>query len=139
MFKFDSLIIYLSLYFLNEIPGVGKVQWDYDKSVVVHTKEGLQGLGDIVAQTYALWGYFKSFPAKIQSRERIPKEIVEKYENTVCFMVNKDQCHMEVVEPMIVWIIPMGYEVDGNTLDAYAQHLFNKLVDEKEEKFGTFK
>ncbi|XP_059068979.1 uncharacterized protein LOC131859358 [Cryptomeria japonica] len=33
----------------------------------------------------------------------------------------------------------MGYEVDGNTLDAYSQHLLSKLVDQKEEKFGTDK
>lgn len=68
----------------------------------------------------------------MQSRERIPKEIVENYEDTIYFMVDKDQCHMEAVEPRIVWIMPMGYEVDGNTLDAYAQHLLSKPVDEKE-------
>lgn len=54
-------------------------------------------------------------------------------------MVDKDQCHMEAVEPRIVWIMPMGYEVDGNTLDAYAQHLLRKPFDGKEERFGTYK
>ncbi|XP_059073325.1 uncharacterized protein LOC131874100 [Cryptomeria japonica] len=33
----------------------------------------------------------------------------------------------------------MGYEVDANTLDAFAQHLLSQLVDEKEERFGTYK
>ncbi|XP_059073722.1 uncharacterized protein LOC131874389 [Cryptomeria japonica] len=33
----------------------------------------------------------------------------------------------------------MGYEVDGNTLDTYAQHLLSISVDEKEERFGTYK
>lgn len=75
----------------------------------------------------------------MQSNESIPKDIVEKYENTIYFMVDKDQCHMEVAEPWTVWIMPTGYEVDVNTLDTYAQHLLSKLVDEKEERFGTYK
>lgn len=75
----------------------------------------------------------------MQSRERIPKDIVQKYENTIYFMVDKDQCRMEAVEPRTVWIMLMGYEVDGNTLDAYAQHLLSKQVNEKEERFGTYK
>lgn len=75
----------------------------------------------------------------MQSRERTPKRIVEKYENKIFFMVDKDQCHMEVVERRTIWIIPMGYEIDGNTLAAYAQHLLSKPVDEKEEMFGTYK
>ncbi|XP_059076448.1 uncharacterized protein LOC131875790 [Cryptomeria japonica] len=33
----------------------------------------------------------------------------------------------------------MGYEVDEATLDAYAQHLLNTLVDTKEERFKTCK
>lgn len=52
-------------------------------------------------------------------------------------MVDKDQCHMEVVEPIIVWIMPMGYEVDATTLDAYSQHFFIQPVDYKEERFKT--
>lgn len=75
----------------------------------------------------------------MQSRERISKEILEKYENTICFMVEIDQCLMEAVEPRMVWIMLMGYEVDANTLDMYAQHLLRKTVDEKEERFGTYK
>ncbi|XP_059073825.1 uncharacterized protein LOC131874459 [Cryptomeria japonica] len=46
---------------------------------------------------------------------------------------------MEVVEPRTVLIMPIGYEVDGNALDAYASHLLSKPIDEKEERFGTYK
>lgn len=75
----------------------------------------------------------------MKQRVRIPKEIVKKYEGTICFMVNKDECLMEVVEPRKVWILPMGYEVNIGTLDAYEQHLLNALVDSKEERFKTCK
>ncbi|XP_059075390.1 uncharacterized protein LOC131875321 [Cryptomeria japonica] len=54
-------------------------------------------------------------------------------------MVNKDECLMEAVEPWTVWILPMGYEVDAGTLDAYAQHLLNAPIDSKEERFDTCK
>lgn len=75
----------------------------------------------------------------MKQRVRIPKEIVSKYEGTIYFMVNKDECLMEEVEPQTVWILPMGFEVDAVTLDAYAQHLLNAPVDTKEEKFDTCK
>lgn len=139
VFKFCSLIVYLALHFLNEIPIIGKVQLAYDKLMAIQIKEGLQGLGDTISHKYALWGYFKSFQAMIKSRERIPRDVVEKYEITVYFMMDKDKFHMEAVEPRTILIITMGYEVDGNTLDAYAQHLLSKLVDEKEERLCTYK
>lgn len=61
VFKFVSLIVCLALYFLNEILGIRKVQWAYDKPMAIQIKEGLWGLGDTVTQKSALWGYFKSF------------------------------------------------------------------------------
>lgn len=73
----------------------------------------------------------------MNNRARIPKSIVEKYKDIICFMVNKYECMMEAIQPRIVWIMPMGYEVDEATLDAYAQHLLQAPVDEKQEKFGT--
>lgn len=75
---------------MNEILGVGKVQWAYHRPVVVQIKETLQGLGDLQAQKCILWGYFKTFQIMMQRRERIPKEIVEKYQDTILFMVDID-------------------------------------------------
>lgn len=44
-------------------------------------------------------------------------------------MVDTDQCLMKVVEPMTIWIMPIGYEVSGYILDAYSQHFLIKSVD----------
>ncbi|XP_059068208.1 uncharacterized protein LOC131858776 [Cryptomeria japonica] len=52
-------------------------------------------------------------------------------------MADKDQCHMEAVEPRTIWIMPMGYMVDATTLDACAQHMLSQPIDDKEERFGT--
>lgn len=62
---------------------------------------------------------------------------MEKYEKTICFMVDKDQCQIEAVEPRTVWIMPMGYEFDAIMLEAYAQPILSQLLDLKEERFGT--
>lgn len=83
-----------------------------------------------------MWAFFKTFQEEMKNRVRT-KDIVEKYKETICFMVNKDECMKEVVQRRIVWIMPIGYEVDVVTLDGYAQHLLTTPVDEKEEKFGT--
>lgn len=56
----------------------------------------------------------------MHDRERIPKSIVEKYQDTIFFMVDIYQCLMEVVEPHIIQIIPMGYEVGEQILELYA-------------------
>lgn len=75
----------------------------------------------------------------MHARERIPKLVVEKYENEICFMVDTDQCLMEDVEPRTIWIMPMGYEVDERVQDMYAQHLLSKPKDTSVERFGTYK
>lgn len=38
VFKFGSLVICLVLYFMNQIPEVGRVQWDFDKLVAQQIK-----------------------------------------------------------------------------------------------------
>lgn len=120
-FKYVTLLIFLALYLLNEIPSVkGMVQWAYDRPVAMKIKEGLWGIGDAKMRISSLWGYFKSFQAAMKNRKRIPKEIVEKYEQTIFFMVDKDQYLIEFMDLRIVWIIPMGYEFDSIILEEYA-------------------
>lgn len=75
----------------------------------------------------------------MKAQERFPKVIVEKHDQSICFMVDKFQCHMEAAEPRIVWIMRMGYELDSIMLELYAQHPLIHPIDNKEERFGTFK
>lgn len=75
----------------------------------------------------------------MKQRVRIPREIVIKYENSICFMVNKDECLMEAIEPWMSLIMLMVYEVDAQNLETYAQHLLNALVDSNDARFGTYK
>lgn len=75
----------------------------------------------------------------MKQRVRIPKEIVKKYEGTICLMVHKDECLMEKIQSQTVWIIPIGYEVEEATLESYAQHLLKFVEDSKEERLDTCK
>lgn len=139
VFKYGSLVICLALYFLNHIPGIGRVQWAFDRPVAQQIKQGRDRLENRDNQNVALWAFFKTFQDKMKQRIRIPKEIANKYEGIICFMVDKDECLMEVVEPQMIWILLTGYKVEARTLDAYAQHPLNAPVDSKEERFGTYK
>lgn len=65
------------------------------------------------------WEYFKKFQKEMHAREHIPTEVVNRYEDSICFMVDTDTCLMEVVIPRTTWVAPMGYEVDKDLLVAY--------------------
>lgn len=72
------------------ISGYGKIQCAFDRLVATQIAQVLDQQGD-KQQKANLWPFFKTF------QEEIPKEIVEKYKDTICFMVNKDECMMEAV------------------------------------------
>lgn len=80
----------------------------------------------------------KTFRAKMKMRYRIPKSIVEKYKDTICFMVETDTTCMEAVEPRTKWIHPLGYEVEEPILEAYAQVLLSTPKDPNEPRWGTY-
>ena len=81
--------------------------------------------------------YFNVFQEKMNNRFRIPMKLVEYYKNDVCFMVNCDKVYIQVVKPRIVWLKPLGYEVNiDETKDTIEAHV-NELVDPKATYFGT--
>ena len=48
----------------------------------------------------------------MKQRLRIPKEIIRKFVEAMCFMMETDSTCMKAIEPRIQWIPSMGYEVD---------------------------
>lgn len=124
---------------MSEVLGVWQVQWAFDKPVGVQIKEYLYNFSDPKVWNANLWGYLKKNQNEMHEREMIPKSIVDKHQDTIYFMVDIDQCLMEVVEIRTSWILPMGYEVEEKILELYAQHLLSKLVDPNELRFVTYK
>lgn len=45
---------------------------------------------------------------------------MEKYKDSICFMLETNITCMEVVEPRTKWIHPLGYEMEEHILEAYA-------------------
>lgn len=134
-FQYGNLLVCLMLYFLNDTPGSSKKQWAFDIPIGRQLKQSIAALGS--QRDDKIWGYFKSFQKSMRSRVRVPKHIVEKYSTNICFMVKKDETLMEAIKPQKIWIEEMGYEVDGQILDAYTKMLIDAPIDEADKPYGT--
>jgi len=66
------------------------------------------------------------------------ENVVIKYEKDIVFMLDKDKCFMQAVEPRNVWVLALGYEVAEDVLAKLADALLCKPIDPKEDRFGTF-
>lgn len=69
---------------------------------------------------------------------RISGDIVKKYEDDICFIVQVDKCIMEVVEPRQEEVEPMGYEVMYDMLEGYASTLIASPLDPKAKRIRTY-
>lgn len=96
-FKFGQLLVGLFFYFQGYFPRVGDIQWFADQPVTKQIKESLQAIGTSYPEV--LNKYFDEFRRKMSQRIRILGDIVKKYEEDICFIINVDECIMEVVEP----------------------------------------
>ena len=55
---------------------------------------------------------FKEFKAIMHQRYRIPPQLVETYKNEICFPVLIDATLIQVAQPRVAWLEPMGYEIN---------------------------
>lgn len=65
----------------------------------------------------------KILQRQMKERYKIPKEIVERYKDTIYFMVEIDCVCFELVEPWKKWCYPMGYEVSSEVLIMQIEHV----------------
>ena len=63
----------------------------------------------------------KGFQSKMNMRCRIPPSMVEKYKDETCFMVETYTTSMEIIEPRVKFIEPMGYEMSEELIEGYVQ------------------
>lgn len=73
----------------------------------------------------------KHFQIEMNQRYIIPPSMVEKYKDDLCFMVETDNTCMEVVEPRVKFIEPIGYEMSAELIKGYAQIILKleKYID----------
>ena len=82
--------------------------------------------------------YFDAFKEKMNNRFRIPKALVDDYQDDVCFMVNCDNVYIQAVKPRTVWVKPLGYEVSIDEIKDIIEDLANEPVNSKDAYFGTY-
>lgn len=71
-------------------------------------------------------------------RYRIMREIIEKHEDSMYFMVIINDYLMEAMDPTTSVKMPMGYEVDPLLLEAYVEEILKNPMDTNEERFETY-
>lgn len=72
----------------------------------------------------------------MQARYMICGELVRKYKNEIMFLVSRDYCYIEVVEPRIKWFLELPYEVSLEEVKNNIDTLLKLSVDPNEEGFG---
>ena len=80
----------------------------------------------------------KSFQTEMKQMYKIPPLMVQKYKDDLCFMVETDNTCMEVVEPRVKFIEPMGYEMSAKLIEGYAQIILQSERDTKYPRWGTY-
>ena len=81
--------------------------------------------------------YFDAFKEKMNSEFKIPKKLVDDYKDDIFYMVNSDKVYIQVVRPRIVWVKPLGYEVNIDETKDIIEALINEPIDPKATYFGS--
>lgn len=69
---------------------------------------------------------------------KILESLVEKYQDTIYFMVETNYVYFEVVEPRTKWSYLMGYEVSVEVLTMQVEHVLAAEKDPTQERWGTY-
>ena len=82
--------------------------------------------------------YFDTFKEKMNNRFRILEKLVSDYHDDICFMVDCDNVYIQAVRLRVVWVKPLGYEVNIDETRDIIEELINELVNPKALYFGTY-
>lgn len=107
--NFGSLLMCLFFYVQNFFPSKGNIVWSSNRPVLYEISDFISKMGDNFDGI--MDAYFEKFKEKMQNRFRIPKQLVDDYEQHNYFLVDCDKVHIQVVKPRIAWVGPLGYEV----------------------------
>lgn len=82
--------------------------------------------------------YFTVLKDQMQKRVRIPEQLIEKYKDEICFMVDTNHTYSNPAIPRIAWIQPLEYEINIDQASKEIDALLNEPLDKKQPKFGTY-
>jgi hypothetical protein len=120
-FRFGSLIVNIFFHVVHNFLGMHLTAWNSNPTTIQISKYYI--VQDNTWLDGVIYGQLKTFKIEMKQRKRIPREIVEKYKDKVCFMVEIDNTCFEAMEPRVKWLPPMGYEVSVELLVPYVEFI----------------
>ena len=84
-----------------------------------------------MGETYVsiMENYFDSIKENMNNKFRIPKKLVKFYKDDIFFMVDCDKVYIQEIRPRVVWVRPLGYEVNIDDTNDIIEAFLNELVD----------
>ena len=80
-----------------------------DKTIIYQINEYIAKMGNNFESI--MDAYFETFNERMQSRFIIPKQLVDDYEQDICFLLDCDKVHIQGVRLGVAWVKPLRYEV----------------------------
>ena len=116
-------------------PSKGTIVWRKDVPILYQINEYIAEMGENFDSI--MDNYFETFKEKMNSRYRIPKNLVEDYKDDIYFMVDYDKVYIQEVTPRVTWVKPLEYEVNIDDTKFIIEALLNEHVDPKATYFRT--
>ena len=121
---------------MKEFTSFGKVNWDQNKTIVDQINKFIAQMGDNFDNQMSI--YFDDFKNAMKKRMRIPVSLVNQHENDICFLVDIDYTYIQVVIPRVIWLRPLGYELDVDQALVAITTLLTEEMDKNAKAFGTY-
>lgn len=104
------MLVHMYIHIIHKFPGTHCRAWKEDVTTRIQISKSnrRQDKNWVDGELFSMT---KILQRQMKERYRIPENIVEKYEDTICFMVENDCVFFEAVEPRMKWCYPMGYKV----------------------------
>lgn len=134
-FRYGSLVVCLVFYFLNALPGNKNVIWRKDMTIGAQFKEYLDKLDD---NNKACCKFFMDLQKEMIIRNKIFLNIVDWYRDEITFMVDKDNCFIQVLVLCTSWVSKISYEVSKDECMNIVEILLKLPKDLSKQRFGMF-
>ena len=69
---------------------------------------------------------------------RIPISLVKQHVNDICFLVDIDYTYIQAVVPRVIWLRPLGYELDVDQASTTITARLVEDIDKAAKPFGTY-
>lgn len=138
LFRLEGLLTHLFFKVIRKFPSMLDKIWDNNQCTMnlvthyyhKHPKENI---------TIDIARLIKSFEVAMKQRYIIPPTLVDKYSNDICFIVEIGVTFMEAIEPRVIFIDHMGYEMSEDLIEGYAKIIHESKKDVDYPRWGNIR